>query len=181
MCDLNYSQRFKYIKSLWNNCYHPSINLLMNYGRLETVLVVLLPVMEHVMILENYKQNGYLSNKANWKDVHRFFFGKSLNDKELRWIIENFYQCIRHSGIQWQTFSGLDLGFEPVVFRVMCVRDENNIWLINVNNKLFIENAVAIIEYYFNDIPLPDGIPNQSNARIDIKISETPLVNPFGA
>ncbi|MCY3799216.1 MAG: hypothetical protein OXG84_15515 [Chloroflexi bacterium] len=181
MSELDYSQRYNHIKSLWNNCYHPSIKLLMIDGFLKTILVVLLPVMEHIMILENYKTNGNLLKKANWKEVHRFFFGKSLNDKELRWIIENFYQCIRHAGIQWQTFSGLELGSDPVVFRIICIYDENRIWLINVNEELFIENVVAIIEFYFNDIPLPDGIPNQSYSRIDMKFSETPLEeHPFG-
>ena len=187
MSELDFKQRFNHIRHKWNNCYYPSINLMMNHGYVDTILMILLPIMEHLLILENYKKEGKLLDKANWKDVHRFFFGESLNDEELNWVIRNFYQCIRHSGIQWQTFRNFEIKDEsgkivsiPVVFDIMSIKDENKIWLININEKLFIENAVAIIENYFNDIPLPNGIPNQLYSRIRMCFSETPLEkNPY--
>ena len=179
---LAWNQRYSGIKAEWKASRPLVIEAMDSDERAKVAYRIVFPIMEGIQTLEDSKKTGKLRKRADWKDIHRMFFGNLVDDKNLGMLVGNFYHTIRHVAIQEKELLDFKIADNDgnsliddsnVVFQIMYI--DHRLVGIQVNHSLFLQHIIAGIENFLNGEPIQKGITPKLFSEIKGTISDKPL------
>jgi len=179
-----WNQRYFVIKAEWKASGPIVASAVNTDGEAKVAYRIVFPIMEGIQTLEDYKTTGKLHNRADWRDIHRSFFGGLVDDKNLGRLIGCFYQSIRHVAIQEIELFDFRIADNDgnsfiddsnVVFQIMYI--DGMLVGIQVKRSLFLQHVIAGIDNFLSGEPLLKGISPKLFSEIKGTLSEK-LLSP---